>query len=112
MTKIVLSAVATACLALVACGGEEPKEETAQSSEKLDFNCLRNAKTSEEINACLGGGGGAPEVPATPPPTGGSRCVQSVQCVNGVCKCGDSVKNAGQVCDGATTCSTICRDCS
>jgi hypothetical protein len=109
MTKIVWSAVATACLALVACGGEEATEETAQSSEKLDFNCLRNAKTSEEVNACFGKAGGSP---STPPPTGGSRCVQSVQCVNGVCKCGDGVKNAGQVCDGASTCSTLCRDCS
>jgi hypothetical protein len=112
MTKILWSAVATACLALVACGGEEAKEDTAQSSEKLDFDCLRNARTRADVDACLGNGGAAPEVPATPPAGGGGQsCRQSVQCVNGVCKCGNGVKNAGQVCDGATTCSTICRDC-
>jgi hypothetical protein len=114
MMKTLTSAVVTACFTcLVACGGEEPTEETAQNSEKLDLGCLRNARTSDELRACLnsGGGGAQPTPPAPPAGGGGQSCSTSVQCLNGVCKCGGGVANAGQVCDPTSNCNTLCRDC-
>ncbi len=111
--KTVASIVGTALLVcLVACGEEETTEETAQSSEKLDLGCLKNARTNAEAQACLGNPGGGVQVPA--PPTGGGNgqsCSTSIQCQNGVCKCGGGVANAGQVCDPQSTCQTLCRDC-
>ena len=116
MMKTLTSVVVTAFLAcvVVACAGEEPTEETAQNSEKLDIGCLRNARTNDEARACLGNpGGGAQPTPPAPPAGGGGgqSCSTSIQCVNGVCKCGGGVANAGQVCDPTSNCTTLCKDC-